>query len=190
MERHLRPWPRPLPGPTLTRRSPSTEEPPLESLADRADHAATRHPAPALRLVELACLVQLSGVRIPESELARALALDPGRFRLLNPWRGPWTALRGRKRRFAPDPEPAAALPDSGWRVGRPPCHHRGLGTDALPSGPGSDEGLPDSGRMVCGRWLHPRPGEMVLTRPGGPAYQESRRGTLGLLKRVPGTLS
>lgn len=93
----------------------------MESLADRADHAATRHPAPALRLVELARLVQVSGARIPVSELSRALALEPGQFRLLDPWRGPWTALRGRRRRFAQDPEPSPyQIPDGVWVVPRP----------------------------------------------------------------------
>ncbi len=93
----------------------------LESLADRADHAATRYPAPAVRLIELAHLVQLSGVRVPTRELSRALALDPGRFRLLNPWRGPWSTLRGRRRRLDPDPEPQLyPIPDGVWVVPRP----------------------------------------------------------------------
>lgn len=68
----------------------------MENLADLAARAAQRHPAPALHVRELATLVQGSGARVPEAILLRALATEPGRFRLVDPWRGPWSTLRRR----------------------------------------------------------------------------------------------
>lgn len=70
----------------------------MDALADRAARAATRHPAAALPLGELARLVQGSGARVPHGVLLRALASDPRRFRIVDPWRGPWSRLRGDRR--------------------------------------------------------------------------------------------
>lgn len=66
----------------------------MDALADRAARAASRHPAAALSLGELARLVQDTGARVPEPVLLRALASDPTRFRVIDPWRGPWARLR------------------------------------------------------------------------------------------------
>ena len=70
----------------------------MDALVERAARAAGRHPAPALRLRELATLVQESGASVSDTVLLRALAADPGRFRLVDPWKGPWCRLRGLRR--------------------------------------------------------------------------------------------
>jgi hypothetical protein len=66
----------------------------MDTLVDRAARAASRHPSPALRVSELARMVQGSGTGVPDSVLLRALLAEPGRFRLIDPWRGPWSTLR------------------------------------------------------------------------------------------------
>lgn len=84
----------------------------MEPLADRAARAAHRHPAAALPLGELARLVQESGTRVSHHVLLRALAADPERFRIVDPWRGPWARLaadRGASRRRR---RPNPTIPD------------------------------------------------------------------------------
>lgn len=66
----------------------------MDALVDRAAQAATRHPAPALRIRDLARIVQQSGAGVSDTVLLAALRRDPGRFRLVDPWRGPWSTLR------------------------------------------------------------------------------------------------
>lgn len=66
----------------------------MDALADRAARAAHRHPAAALPVPELARLVQESGARVSDEVLLRALLADPARFRIVDPWRGPWSRLR------------------------------------------------------------------------------------------------
>lgn len=66
----------------------------MDALVDRATQAATRHPAPALRIRDLAHMVQQSGAGVSDTVLLAALRRDPGRFRVIDPWRGPWSTLR------------------------------------------------------------------------------------------------
>lgn len=66
----------------------------METLLDRATRVARHHPAPALPLDELRRLVRGSGVVVREEALLRALARKKDRFRVVDPWRGPWTELR------------------------------------------------------------------------------------------------
>lgn len=80
----------------------------MDPLADRADRAARHHPAAALPVRELARLVQDSGTRVPEHVLLRALLSEPRRFRIVDPWKGPWTRLG--VRRHAGRPRLQAAL--------------------------------------------------------------------------------
>ncbi|HUF76873.1 MAG TPA: hypothetical protein VMM35_11375 [Longimicrobiales bacterium] len=58
-----------------------------------AESALRQHPHPALRLSELVELVaeQLDRT-LDEARLRSALESYPDRFRLLDPWRGPWRA--------------------------------------------------------------------------------------------------
>jgi hypothetical protein len=75
----------------------------MDALVDRATRAASRHPSPALRVPELARMVQGSGARVPDAVLLRALLAEPGRFRLIDPWRGPWSTLLEDRRGGWPD---------------------------------------------------------------------------------------
>lgn len=86
----------------------------MDALVDRATRAAHHHPAAALSLSQLAGLVRDAGARIPDDVLLQALQADPRRFRIVDPWRGPWSLLRrwaqrasthsGRTRPHAPIP--------------------------------------------------------------------------------------
>jgi len=78
----------------------------MDPLVDRAAQAASRHPSPALRVPELARMVKGSGAGVPDAVLLRALLTEPGRFRLIDPWRGPWSTLRANRRLGRPDPTP------------------------------------------------------------------------------------
>lgn len=114
----------------------------MDALVDRAARAAHRHPAAALPLGELARLVQKSGARISDDVLLRALAADPARFRIVDPWRGPWCRLRtarrtGRRHRSGPPERTIRDLMD-GPRV------VPGAGTTAWSPGPAG----PALGRM------------------------------------------
>ena len=66
----------------------------MDALVDRAAQAAARHPAPALRIRDLALMVQQSGAGVSDAVLLAALMGHPRRFRLVDPWRGPWSTLR------------------------------------------------------------------------------------------------
>ncbi len=64
----------------------------METLPDTAETVLRRHPAPALRLSELLRLVRLA-LRDPaldRDRLLQSLSARPERFRLLDPWKGPW----------------------------------------------------------------------------------------------------
>ena len=67
-----------------------------------AESALRQHPHPALRLSEL---VQLVAERVDrtldEHRLRSALESHPDRFRLLDPWRGPWRGTLARDSRDA-----------------------------------------------------------------------------------------
>lgn len=70
----------------------------MDALTDRAARAAHRHPAAALPLSELSRLVQESGTRVSDDVLLRALLTEPARFRIVDPWKGPWARLRSDRR--------------------------------------------------------------------------------------------
>lgn len=59
----------------------------MQPLAERAALVLQRLGAPAVPLPELARLLQGSGVVVSETVLLRALAAEPERFRVLDPWR-------------------------------------------------------------------------------------------------------
>lgn len=65
----------------------------MESILDRAARVLAGHPAPALHLDELRRLVGGSGVGVTEEVLLRALRRGSGRFRMVDPWVGPWRTL-------------------------------------------------------------------------------------------------
>lgn len=64
----------------------------MDRLLLAAEAALRHHAAPALRLTELLRQVRLRlGAITPDTEgLRRALQSRPDRFRVLDPWRGPW----------------------------------------------------------------------------------------------------
>lgn len=84
-------------------RPTSHPESPMDTLPDAAEAVLRRHPAPALRLDELLPLVRLA-LRDPaldRDRLLQSLSARPERFRLLDPWRGPWKRMID-----GPDPGP------------------------------------------------------------------------------------
>jgi hypothetical protein len=72
---------------------PFNEEGTMNAIAAAAEQVLRAHPHPALRLVEL---VELLAERVDRSldasKLRSALEGHPDRFRILDPWRGPWRA--------------------------------------------------------------------------------------------------
>jgi hypothetical protein len=68
----------------------------MDALARSADTILRSQVAPALRLTELLERVRVdTGVRTLDADRLRAaLELRPDRFRLLDPWRGPWRFVR------------------------------------------------------------------------------------------------
>lgn len=72
---------------------------------ERIARAAAGHPSPALPLHELRQMVRGSGVAVTEDVLLQALDRARSRFRVLDPWRGPWRSLVRPGRRSGPPPE-------------------------------------------------------------------------------------
>lgn len=70
----------------------------MEDLATRAAQVADRHPSSALPLPELCRLVRGSGVAVREDVLLAALERRPDRFRVIDPWLGPWSTLSAASR--------------------------------------------------------------------------------------------
>jgi len=68
----------------------------MEALARSAEAILRSQDAPALRLTELVERVRAdTGVRTLDPDRLRAvLEVRPDRFRLLDPWRGPWRFVR------------------------------------------------------------------------------------------------
>jgi hypothetical protein len=65
----------------------------MNPIALCAENALRQHPHPALRLSELVELVAERVDRtLDESRLRAILESHPDRFRILDPWRGPWRA--------------------------------------------------------------------------------------------------
>jgi hypothetical protein len=63
----------------------------MNPIAVLAEDTLRRHPHPALRLSELAELVAEQMDRtLDEPRLRSILEAHPDRFRILDPWRGPW----------------------------------------------------------------------------------------------------
>lgn len=111
----------------------------MDSLADSAVRAVSRHPAPALALDEVARLVSRSGHRVSEAILLRTLAAESERLRILElpvcrwgtlppdlPLPGPagvWVVPRARSRGWSPGPRRPvldrlrACLVHLGWSV-------------------------------------------------------------------------
>lgn len=110
----------------------------MDTLPDAAETVLRRHPAPALRLGELLRLVRRS-LRDPalhRDRLLQSLGARPDRFRLLDPWRGPWKRMSdGLDAR--PQSEPWVVL------VGDP-------GDEAGPS----VDGMAASRMRACVRWM------------------------------------
>jgi hypothetical protein len=65
----------------------------MENLADQAERALARHPAPALTLSELVRLIRGAGTVVTEPVLLRALEAESKRFRIVDPWEGPWASF-------------------------------------------------------------------------------------------------
>ncbi|MEJ2206429.1 MAG: hypothetical protein P8170_20245 [Gemmatimonadota bacterium] len=67
----------------------------MESILEAAEAALRQDGAPALRLSELLALVRARTrqLALRADALRRALESDPQRFRVLDPWRGPWSHL-------------------------------------------------------------------------------------------------
>ncbi len=64
----------------------------MDEVLRHVEAALRRHPAPAVRLSELLTLVRPStaGRALDARLLRRLLESHPDRFRILDPWRGPW----------------------------------------------------------------------------------------------------
>lgn len=83
----------------------------MEPLVERIARATAGHPSPALPLHELRQMVGGSGVAVTENVLLQALDRARSRFRVLDPWRGPWRSLIRPGRRSGPPPDDP--LPDT-----------------------------------------------------------------------------
>ncbi len=103
----------------------------MDALVHSAENVLRRHSAPALRLSELLGHVRAdTGVRNLDAERLRGvLEARPDRFRLLDPWRGPWRFVRrGATATRGVDPwvvvvgDPGDA---GGAEGGRPPADRR-----------------------------------------------------------------
>lgn len=83
----------------------------MESLPDVAYRILARHPAPALPFRELHRQVALAraGPTPTAGTLLARIRSRRRRFRILDPWRGPWEVLRSR-----PDDATRRALRDAG----------------------------------------------------------------------------
>jgi hypothetical protein len=68
----------------------------MDALVRSAENVLRRHAAPALRLSELLGHVRAdTGLRtLDQDRLRGVLETRPDRFRLLDPWRGPWRFVR------------------------------------------------------------------------------------------------
>lgn len=68
----------------------------MDALVNAAESVLRRHAAPALRLTELLQLVRAeTGIGTLDAlRLRSTLETHPDRFRLLDPWRGPWRFIR------------------------------------------------------------------------------------------------
>ena len=75
----------------------------MNPIAVCAESALRHHPHPALRLSELAELVAERIDRtLDEARLRSILESHPDRFRILDPWRGPWRTMPCGDRAEAP----------------------------------------------------------------------------------------
>lgn len=63
----------------------------MESLARRTALALSRHPAPAVPFGEAVRLARETGMPVTEEVLLRSLRTEPALFRVLEPWRDPWS---------------------------------------------------------------------------------------------------
>ncbi len=72
----------------------------MESILSCVEATLRRHPAPALSLSELLRLVVADGPdrSLDALRLRALLESSPDRFRVLDPWSGPWRFLRRRRR--------------------------------------------------------------------------------------------
>lgn len=70
----------------------------MDAVLTAAETILRNHPAPALRLPELRERLRAAGPdrRLTDERLRGLLERHPGRFRVLDVWRGPWRALEAR----------------------------------------------------------------------------------------------
>lgn len=102
----------------------------MDDIAARAARVSSRHPSPVLSFEELGRLVRGSGVSVTDDILLHSLTREAGRFRVIDPWRGPWSALvrpdaRDVRRRHGPMGGPGRA-PGSGEGPGLAPGSGKG----------------------------------------------------------------
>jgi len=94
----------------------------LNPIADCAERTLRSHADPALRLSELVELVAEQMDRtLDEARLRSILESHPERFRVLDPWRGPWRALGGAGRQASVGSVWVVAIGDP-----TPPSDHPG----------------------------------------------------------------
>lgn len=110
----------------------------MESILEAAEAALRQDGGPALQLSELLALVRARTrlFALRADALRRVLESDPGRFRVLDPWRGPWSHL---------EPAEAPTLTHEPWVlvVGDPGGH------DARQESTGPQRRLRDSVRWL-----------------------------------------
>lgn len=68
----------------------------MVTLADRAAQTLAHLPIPALPLDDLVQRLRQAGSVVTPEVLLRAVESCPGRFRVLDPWRGPWRRAESR----------------------------------------------------------------------------------------------
>jgi len=108
----------------------------MNPIASQAEAVLKQHPHPALRISELIDLIADQVDRsLDATRLRTALKQHPDRFRVLDPWRGPWRSVLE-----APQ---WSELADDGWVV---------LVTDPIPHPAGADRTLTTMRESV--RWL------------------------------------
>ena len=137
----------------------------MESILTAAETILHHHPAPALRIRHLLRRLVASGAhrRLTADRLRTLLARDPGRFRVLEVWTGPWRALRG--------PSAPGELAHDCWIAA--------IGPAPRPPGPRVTGRMRESVRWLAHR-LDPRYRHEVLRWHRLVLAEEATRGALG----------
>lgn len=94
----------------------------MDPILSAAESALRRHPAPAVRLGELlrALRAELARPSLDAHALRALLESRPDRFRVLDPWKGPWRLVADRSRTDGTSEPWVVVVSDPGGDAHRP----------------------------------------------------------------------